>query len=36
MTIITTPASSGQVIRIFSAPSVHEVPLPAAPAGSAW
>ena len=36
MTIITAPVSSGQVIRIFSLPSVHEIPLPATPAGSAW
>jgi hypothetical protein len=36
MTIISTPTSSGQVIRIFSPPSVREIPLPAAPAGSAW
>jgi hypothetical protein len=36
MTIITAPAQPEQVIRIFSLPSVREVPLPATPAGSAW
>jgi hypothetical protein len=36
MTIITAPSSAGQVIRIFSLPSVREIPVPAAPAGSAW
>jgi hypothetical protein len=36
MTIITAPAQPTQLIRIFSLPSVREVPLPATPAGSAW
>jgi len=36
MTIITAPAPTGQVIRIFSLPSVREIPLPATPAGPAW
>jgi len=36
MTIITAPAPPAEVIRIFSLPSVREVPLPVAPAGSAW
>jgi len=36
MTIITSSAPPEQVIRIFTLPSVREVPLPAAPAGSAW
>jgi hypothetical protein len=36
MTINVTPASPGQIIRIFSPPIVREIPLPATPAGSAW
>jgi hypothetical protein len=36
MSIITAPAPAGQVIRIFSLPSVREIPLPATPAGPAW
>jgi hypothetical protein len=36
MTVNTTSAQPGQIIRIFTLPIVREVPLPPAPAGSAW
>jgi hypothetical protein len=36
MTIILTPTPPNQVMRVFSTPSVREIPVPATPAGSAW